>query len=225
MIREGPLDIYGTELNELEIIERLTRDHDDPRRLTIAPIVDLESQIGASSIDVHLGTEFRITKQQLYTHLNLFEEKSELERQTVRYMELVTIRGHPKHGGFILHPGHFALGSTLQYVCLPDDLSARLEGRSSWGRLGLQIHSTAGLIDPGFKGTITYELTNLGTAPIVLYAGLRVGQLAFYTINESLLGYSKKRYSKYQFQTGPAPSRFYEDKEIEILRSLWRSEK
>lgn len=205
-------------LNELQILERLSRQ--DRTRIVIKPLVDLRRQLGPSSIDVRLGTEFKVIKHQRYAHLDPLEDPRSLERDVKRYTEEVSARFRPQNGGFVLHPGEFALGSTLEYVCLPNDLVARLEGRSSWSRIGLQIHTTAGFIDPGFQGTVTFELCNLGSVPVTLYVGTRVAQLAFYEAVESLKPYGEKMYSKYFRQAGTVPSRFYEDYEFEILRKL-----
>ena len=114
---------------------------------------------------------------------------------------------------FILHPGEFVLGSTLERVTLPDDLVARLEGKSSLGRLGLLIHSTAGFIDPGWDGHVTLELSNVANLPITIYHGMKIGQVSFMQLSEpasapygsSTLG------SKYQGQRGPTPSRYWQN--------------
>lgn len=207
-------------LNELQIIERLTRT--DETRIKIKPLIDLKHQLGPSSIDVRLGTEFRVIRRQEYTHLDPSSKKSpaQIERDVKRYTEEVLVRFHPKYGGFVLHPGEFALGSTLEYISLPNDIAARLEGRSSWSRIGLMVHVTGGFIDPGFHGTITFELCNLGKVPILLYVGLRLAQLAFYEVLESLRPYPEKIYQKYAGQAGTGVSRFYEDYEFDILRQL-----
>jgi len=205
-------------LNELQIIERLTRDNET--RISIKPLIDLKSQLGPSSIDVRLGTEFKVIRRQEYTHLNPLRKLDEIKPDVKRYAEEVLTKFDPRDGGFVLHPGEFALGSTLEYICLPNDLAARLEGRSSWSRIGLMVHVTGGFIDPGFHGTITFELCNLGKVPLQLYVGLRVAQLAFYETLESLKPYPEKMYTKYFGQAGTMASRFYEDYEFDILRKL-----
>ena len=114
---------------------------------------------------------------------------------------------------FILHPGEFVLGSTLEVVGLADDVVARLEGKSSLGRLGLLIHSTAGFIDPGFKGQVTLELSNVANLPIAIYPGMKIGQISFYQMTtpaEHPYG-SAEMGSKYQGQVGPTPSRVHTD--------------
>jgi dCTP deaminase len=122
--------------------------------------------------------------------------------------ELVEVK---PEGAFILHPGEFVLGSTLELVTLPDDIVARLEGKSSLGRLGLLIHSTAGFVDPGWNGHLTLELSNVATLPIALYPGMKIGQISFLrmtTAAENPYG-SGAVSSKYQGQRGPTPSRYY----------------
>lgn len=206
-------------LNELQIIERLSRD--DKTRISIKPLIDLKRQLGPSSIDVRLGTEFKVIRRQEYTHLDPSRtETRKIELDVKKYTDEVLVRFHPRYDGFVLHPSEFALGSTLEYICLPNDLAARLEGRSSWSRIGLQVHVTGGFIDPGFHGTVTFELCNMGKVPIVLYVGLRVAQVAFYEVLESLKPYAEKMYSKYAGQAGTGASRFYADYEFDILREL-----
>ena len=124
--------------------------------------------------------------------------------------ELVRVEGEDP---FILHPGEFVLGSTRERVALPDDLVARLEGKSSLGRLGLLIHSTAGYVDPGWDGDLTLELSNVANLPITIYPGMKIGQLSFVQLSEP----AEKPYgsegigSKYQGQRGPTPSRYWQN--------------
>ena len=124
--------------------------------------------------------------------------------------ELVEV---PEGEAFMLHPGEFALGSTLERVAVPNDLVARVEGKSSLGRLGLVIHSTAGFIDAGFDGHVTLELANLANLPITLYPGMKIGQISFIKMTspaENPYGSGAKG-SKYQGQRGPTPSRYFEN--------------
>jgi dCTP deaminase len=114
---------------------------------------------------------------------------------------------------FILHPGEFVLGSTLERVAIPDDMVARLEGKSSLGRLGLLIHSTAGYVDPGWDGFLTLELSNVANLPITIYPGMKIGQISFFRLStpaERPYGSTETR-SKYQGQRGPTASRFFEE--------------
>jgi dCTP deaminase len=155
-----------------------------------------------SSVDVRVDRYFRVFRNNLYPHIDVKLPQEDLT-------ELVEIDEQP----FILHPGEFVLGSTLERVRLPDDLVARLEGKSSLGRLGLLIHSTAGFIDPGFDGHVTLELSNVANLPITIYAGMKIGQLSFVELSEpaaapygaAALG------SKYQGQKGPTPSRYWQN--------------
>jgi dCTP deaminase len=116
-------------------------------------------------------------------------------------------------GVFMLHPGEFVLGSTLERITVPDDLVARIEGKSSLGRLGLLIHSTAGFIDAGFDGHITLELSNVASLPITIYPGMKIGQISFVQMTTPADNpYGKgARGSKYQGQRGPTPSRYFEN--------------
>jgi len=122
-----------------------------------------------SSIDVRLDRYFRVFQNSRYTHIDPRKQQDEL-----------TTPVEPEGDDpFVLHPGEFVLGSTFEAISLPDDLAGRLEGKSSLGRLGLLIHSTAGFIDPGFEGTITLELSNVATLPITIYPGMKIGQISF----------------------------------------------
>jgi len=152
-----------------------------------------------SSIDVRLDKYFRVFENHRYPVIDPAEDQSELTR------EVTPGAGVP----FVLHPGEFALGSTYEYVSLPDDIAARLEGKSSLGRLGLLTHSTAGFIDPGFRGHVTLELSNMATLPIKLWPGMKIGQLCFFMLSspaEHPYG-STEAGSRYQGQRGPTPSR------------------
>src|ERR1700742_3305257 len=152
-----------------------------------------------SSIDVRLDRWFRVFNNQQYTHIDPAQQQDDLTT-------LVEPKGDDP---FVLHPGEFVLGSTLEVVTLPDDLAGRLEGKSSLGRLGLLTHSTAGFIDPGFSGHITLELSNVANLPIKLWPGMKIGQLCILRLTspaEHPYG-SARVGSKYQGQRGPTPSR------------------
>ena len=156
-----------------------------------------------SSVDVRVDRYFRVFNNSLYPYIDVKQEQPELT-------SLVEI-GDDKP--FILHPGEFVLGSTLERVTLPDSLVARLEGKSSLGRLGLLIHSTAGFIDPGWDGHVTLELSNVANLPITIYHGMKIGQLSFMELSEparSPYGASGLG-SKYQGQRGPTPSRYWQN--------------
>ncbi|MSZ16860.1 MAG: dCTP deaminase [Actinobacteria bacterium] len=156
-----------------------------------------------SSIDVRLDRFFRLFDNHKYAFIDPAEQQDELTR---------LIEVDPKEP-FILHPGEFVLGSTYEFVTLPDDIAARLEGKSSLGRLGLLTHSTAGFVDPGFKGHVTLELSNVATLPIKLWPGMKIGQLCFFKLTSpSEHPYGSEKYSsRYQGQRGPTASRSYKN--------------
>lgn len=190
-------------LSDKEITQELLKG-----KLKITPILNAYKQIGSSSIDIRLGTEFRYLKYKKQTHFDLEKTKKEIHYQIEEYSEVVHIK--PMEA-FILHPGDFVLASTLEYIIIPRYLSARLEGRSTWGRVGLQIHSTAGFVDPGFQGMLTFELNNLGKLPLSLFPGIRIGQLSFNKMKSATTIYSKKKGSKFSGLTGTKSSTFYAD--------------
>ena len=157
------------------------------------------AMVQPASIDVRLDRYFRIFENHRYDAIDPAADQSELTR-------MVSPDGDEP---FVLHPGEFALGATYEYVTLPDDIAARLEGKSSLGRLGLLTHSTAGFIDPGFSGHVTLELSNMATLPIKLYPGMKVGQLCFFQLSspaENPYGQGASG-SRYQGQRGPTASR------------------
>jgi dCTP deaminase len=156
-----------------------------------------------SSIDVRLDRFFRLFDNHKYAFIDPAEQQDELTR---------LIEVDPSEP-FILHPGEFVLGSTYEFVTLPDDVAARLEGKSSLGRLGLLTHSTAGFVDPGFKGHVTLELSNVATLPIKLWPGMKIGQLCFFKLTSpSEHPYGSEKYaSRYQGQRGPTASRSYKN--------------
>src|SRR4051795_7273568 len=160
-----------------------------------------ETLVQPSSIDVRVDRRFRVFQNSRYPYIDVRQPMEDLT-------ELVKVEGDEP---FILHPGEFVLGQTLERVTLPDDLVARLEGKSSLGRLGLLIHSTAGFIDPGFGGNITLELSNVANLPITIYHGMPIGQISFMRMDqpvENPYGAGRNA-SKYQGQAEPTPSRFY----------------
>lgn len=201
-------------LNEEQILARLV-DPDPERRIIITPIIKPEEQFGPTSIDVRLGTDFQVLQRSNLTHLDLIKDPEELQRDVQMSMKPVKVKPTEP---FILHPGEFALAATLEFVKIPLDLAARLEGRSTWGRLGLQIHATAGFVDPGFVGALTFELSNVSLVPLPLYPGVRIGQLCFFDAERTHLPYAQKRYSKYSGQTGSAASAFFKDPEYQRIR-------
>lgn len=170
-------------------------------RIGIDPFDDADVQ--PSSVDLRVDRFFR-------TFHNARHPYIDVKRQMDDLTEMVEVK---EEEAFILHPGEFVLGSTREYLRLPSDLVARLEGKSSLGRLGLLIHSTAGLLDPGFEGHLTLELSNVANLPITIYPNMKIGQVSFFrltSVAENPYG-SPKIGSKYQGQRGPTPSRYYEN--------------
>ena len=156
-----------------------------------------------SSVDLHLDRSFRVFRNNRYAYIDVRSPQPDLT-------ELLSVANDEP---FILHPGEFVLGQTLEWVELPDDIVARLEGRSSLGRLGLLIHSTAGYVDPGWKGNLTLELSNVANLPIALYHGMSIGQISFFAMSsaaERPYG-SAELGSKYQGQSEPTASAFHRD--------------
>ncbi|MFZ1286666.1 MAG: dCTP deaminase [Candidatus Phosphoribacter sp.] len=166
------------------------------------------AMVQPSSIDVRLDKYFRLFDNHRYPYIDPAAEQPELTR-------LVEVGGPGRDTsdeGFVLHPGEFVLGSTLETVSLPDDLAARVEGKSSLGRLGLLTHATAGFVDPGFSGHVTLELSNVATLPIMLYPGMKIGQLCFFQLSSPAENpYGSAAYgSHYQGQRGPTASRSWQ---------------
>ncbi len=170
-------------------------------RIVIDPFTP--EAIQPSSIDLHLDRRFRVFRNSRYPYIDVRADQPELT-------ELVEISGDDP---FILHPGEFVLGSTLERVELPNDLVARLEGKSSLGRLGLLIHSTAGYVDPGWEGNLTLELSNVANLPITLYDGMKIGQISFQRLSSPAeVGYGDARIgSKYRGQRDPTASLYHRD--------------
>jgi dCTP deaminase len=162
-----------------------------------------EADVQPSSVDLHVDHLFRTFHNARHPYIDV---KKPMEDLT----ELVEVKDDE---AFILHPGEFVLGSTEEYVKLPNDLVARLEGKSSLGRLGLLIHSTAGYVDPGFEGHLTLELSNVANLPITIYPHMKIGQISFFQLTseaENPYGSSTVG-SKYQGQRGPTPSKYFEN--------------
>jgi len=183
--------------------DRTVREQLAAGRIVVEPLD--ESLIQPSSIDVRMSNLFRVFRNHTAGIIDV-------KRDMTSLTELIEM---PEDGSepFMLHPGEFALGSTMERIALPDDLVARIEGKSSLGRLGLLIHSTAGFIDAGFDGHVTLELANVASLPITLYPGMKIGQVSFMRMTTP----ADKPYgkgatgSKYQGQRGPTPSRYFEN--------------
>jgi dCTP deaminase len=168
-------------------------------RIVIDPLLD--GGIQPSSVDLRVDRYFRVFRNDTTPYIDPKEPQEDLT-------ELVTVADGR---AFILHPGEFVLASTLERVVLPDDLAARLDGKSSLGRMGLLTHATAGFVDAGWDGHLTLELSNVATLPIALYPEMKIGQISFFKMStpaQHPYG-SGETGSKYQGQQGPTPSRYY----------------
>jgi dCTP deaminase len=161
-----------------------------------------EAMLQPSSVDVRLDRYFRLFDNHKYPVIDPSADQPDLTR-------LVEVSADDP---FVLHPGEFVLGSVYEAVTLPDDVAARVEGKSSLGRLGLLTHATAGFIDPGFSGHVTLELSNVATLPILLWPGMKIGQLCFFRLTSAAEHpYGSERYgSRYQGQRGPTASRSFQ---------------
>jgi len=179
--------------------DRDIRKEIDNERIVLDPWD--EGMVQPSSVDVRLDRLFRLFDNHKYPHIDPSIDQPDLTR-------LVEVAPDEP---FVLHPGEFVLGATYEVVTLPDDIAARLEGKSSLGRLGLLTHSTAGFIDPGFSGHVTLELSNVATLPITLWPGMKIGQLCFFRLSSPAEHpYGSERYgSRYQGQRGPTASRSF----------------
>lgn len=159
------------------------------------------TMVQPSSVDVRLDRQFRLFDNHRYPFIDPSIDQPELTR----------LVDTPDGEAFILHPGEFVLGATLERVSLPDDVAARLEGKSSLGRLGLLTHSTAGFIDPGFSGHVTLELANVSTLPVKLWPGMKIGQICYFQLtspSEHPYGTGDNK-NRYQGQRGPTASRSF----------------
>ncbi len=197
-------------LTEWEIAERIIAGD-----IIVTPILDPQQQFGPTSLDIRLGTDFRLVDSANLTHLDPLLDPAEQLGQVSRYNRRIKVAPLEP---FILHPGEFALAASLEYVRVAPTISARVEGRSSWGRLGLLIHATAGFVDPGFSGSITFELHNVGPVPIPLYPGVRIAQLCFFPGSPTTLPYGQKQYTKYSGRTGAQESMYFADPEYATIR-------
>ena len=212
-------------LSDRDIRARLTEGD-----LVIEPLDDPEMQIQPASVDMRLGREFL-----KFRRSNIPCIHPARDHEVEDYVERTTIPGSSRNGQlhleefaedadedvqevdgeFVLHPGDFVLGTTKERVAIPDDIIAHVEGRSSLGRLAIVVHATAGIVDPGYEGQITLELSNLGTAPVALQPDMRVSQLTFTRLTSAAeRPYGEERGSKYQGQSGPQASRIQADEEF-----------
>jgi dCTP deaminase len=205
-------------LSDLDILRRLCALAPQ-ERLIVTPLLD-GRQIQPASIDLRLGFHFKVVKSSVISTLDpLSPAALDLGLETERYTYDIKLGpGQP----FYIHPGEFALGTTLEFVGLPADLAARLDGRSSLGRLGITVHSTAGFVDPGFRGRITLEIQNEGTAPVALYPGMRVAQLCLFQLDSpAVRAYGQGAGSKYNYQVTTTSSRWYDDRDLRYFRHVF----
>jgi dCTP deaminase len=193
-------------LSDIDIAKRLV-DPAPGKRLVVTPIISARQQLGPSSLDVRLSTDFQRLENMNRSHLSLGKRPD-----AEAYAEKVVLAANEP---FYLHPGEFVLASTLEWFRIPSDLAARIEGRSSWGRQGLVVHATAGFVDPGFAGVLTFELSNSGRLPIELRPGLRIGQVCFFQMSSpSLIPYPQKHEAKYHEATSLEASKANLDSEV-----------
>ena len=190
-------------LSDRDIIKNIENE-----KIKITPEPDLEVQLGSCSIDFRLGNTFRIFESNRYSFIDL-RGKTDLNH----FMKRIEITDED---AFVMQPGEFVLAATKEKLELSNDLMARLEGRSSLGRLGLIVHSTAGVFDPGWIGIATLELGNLGRMPLKLYPGMRICSFTFEQLSSpARVSYRQKKDNKYSDQMGPEVSRYMQDKELE----------
>lgn len=189
-------------LSDADLLDRM-----EAGDLVVEPLDDPELQIQPASIDVRLGKQFLE-----FQHANIPCIHPTDETEVEDYVTETVV---DEDGEFILHPGDFVLGTTKERVEIPPDLVAQVEGRSSLGRLAIVVHATAGFVDPGFRGKITLELSNLGTAPVALTPDMRISQIVFTELSSPAeRPYGAERGSKYQDQNGPQASRIQGDVEF-----------
>jgi dCTP deaminase len=190
-------------LSDTDILARLGAGD-----LVIDPLDDVDQQVQPASVDLRLGAEFLEFQR---TNISCIHPTREGE--VSEYIAETVVEDGEE---FILHPGDFVLGTTRERIEMPGDLVANVEGRSSLGRLAVVVHATAGFVDPGYRGQVTLELSNLGTAPVALTPGMRVSQLVFTELSSPAdRPYGSDRGSKYQDQEGPQASRIGDDPEFE----------
>lgn len=175
------------------------------KRIVIKPSPDLTTQLGACSIDLRLGNTFRVFDYSKYPYID--PNKKDYSNEITKVIKV------EKDGSFIMQPGDFVLAVTLESVIIPPTLMGRLEGRSSLGRLGLVVHSTASIFDPGWDGKPVLELGNLGRMAIKLTAGMRICAMTFEELSSPAeVPYTSKKFAKYKFQQAPEESRIHEEK-------------
>ncbi|MFV4914195.1 dCTP deaminase [Microbacterium lacticum] len=198
---DGSAEWFSSEsapLSDVQMVRRLGLNAGDPRRLVVRPIAD-PAQVGGTTIDLRLGTEWETLRTSRFRSLDPSDEQAEVTDLLNRSVDEYRLAADDPHG-LVLHPGELLLALSLEYLSLPDDLWGSLEGRSTWARLGLQVHATAGMVDAGFRGFLTFELQNTGRLPIVLYPGIRVAQMAFFPVEGIARPYGAKSGAAYANQ-------------------------
>ncbi len=174
------------------------------KKIKIKPSPDLKVQLGSNSLDLRLGNSFRIFEHSKHAYIDPYDPK------TVEITKDIKVKNNER---FIIQPGDFVLATTIEYLELPDDLVGSLEGRSSIGRLGVVIHSTAASIECGFRGNITLELFNMGKMAVALYPGMRICSIAFEELSSPAeVPYYKKKGAKYMGQKGPDESKLHTER-------------
>lgn len=187
-------------LSDRDIKKSLKSGH-----IKISPLPDFADQLGSCSVDLRLGNTFRVFEHSRYAYIDPFNKK--VGNEVTR--EIVVKKDEP----FIIQPGDFVLATTIEYIEVPDDLTGKLEGRSSIGRLGVVIHSTAAHIECGFRGNITLEIANMGKMPVALHPGMRICSISFDQLSSPAeIPYYKKKTAKYVGQKGPDESRIHQEK-------------
>ncbi|MDR7188137.1 deoxycytidine triphosphate deaminase [Microbacterium sp. BE35] len=172
--------VESAPLSDVQLVRRLNLPAKHRQRLVVRPIVDPD-QVGGTTIDLRLGTEWEMLRTSRFRSLDPSDDQAQATDLLNRSVDEYRLAADDPHG-LVLHPGELLLALSLEYLSLPNDLWGLLEGRSTWARLGLQVHATAGMVDAGFKGFLTLELQNTGRLPMVMYPGIRVGQLAFFPV-------------------------------------------
>lgn len=206
-----PVSYLPGMLADNQIRELLIRDE-----LKFIPLIHIDKQLGSTSLDVRLGTTFQIYQPNQSGVINFFDDKSVAGAQANS-----TVKDLDYPDGLVLAPGQFVLAHTMEYIGLPENVGAQLEGRSSFARLGIQIHMTASFIDPGFRGSITFEIFNAGPNPIKLYPGYRIGQLRFFACKKPDKPYNKKTQAKYKGLLGHSSSLLGNDYEMQRLKEIF----
>jgi len=201
-------------LTKNEILRRLRSSHESGLEpIVITPILDLEDQVGISSVDVRLGKQFVVFKEHITDTFSPVGTPF-VKNNINKYQEEIVV---PFKSCITLHPGKLIIGSTFEYVSIPSDLECQVEGRSSWARLGLLI-ATATTVEPFFKGVITLELSNTGTIPIQLFPGIKIAQLIFHKTSEIYAPTTEEfQKRKYSCAIGPGLSRVFRDKGLDYF--------